>query len=117
MAEHLLARRATAWLTARLQGPDMAPEFQERSAAYAAGAARARAAGATHPAQGSAVRPGRELLARPEPDVMKAAAEAEETARLRAQIAAQMPELAAVTAARHGVTYDMPTRPAAGASL
>ncbi|WP_030019356.1 hypothetical protein [Streptomyces monomycini] len=93
----------------------MAPGLQERSAAYAAGAARARAAGAAHPAQGSAVRPGRELLARPEPDVMKAAAEAEETARLRAQIAAQMPELAAVTAAHHGVTYDMSTRSSAGA--
>lgn len=115
VAEHLLAQRATAWLTARTQGPEVTPGLQERSAAYAAGAARARAAAAAHPAQGSAVRPARELLARPEPDVMKAAAEAEETARLRAQIAAQMPELAAVTAAHHGVTYDMSTRPAAGA--
>ncbi|MGD3113014.1 hypothetical protein [Streptomyces sp. YGL11-2] len=51
---------------------------------------------------------------RPEPDELKAAAEAEETARLRAQIAAQMPGLAAWTAAHHGVTYDMPARPLAG---
>ncbi|MEU4206154.1 hypothetical protein [Streptomyces sp. NPDC045470] len=33
------------------------------------------------------------------------AAGAQETARLRAQIAAQLPELAAVTAAHHGASY------------
>ncbi|MEU1769509.1 MULTISPECIES: hypothetical protein [Streptomyces] len=113
-AEHLLAQRATAWLTARTQGPDMTPELQERSAAYEAGAARARAAAAAHAEQDSTVRPGMDLLARPEPDAMKAAAEAEETARLRAQIATQLPGLAAWTATHHGVIYDMPAHPAAG---
>lgn len=51
------------------------------------------------------------LLVRPEPDGLQAAADEEETARLRAQIAAEMPGLAAITAAHHGTTYDMPASP------
>ncbi|MEV7471648.1 hypothetical protein AB0O20_34910 [Streptomyces kronopolitis] len=120
-AEHLLAQRSTAWLTTHTQLPAMAPELQERSAAYAAGAAQARAAATAHPAQDNhadrrVARPGRRRLLRPEPDSLQAAADADATARLRAQIAAEMPGLAAITAAHHGTIYDTlphPGRPSA----
>lgn len=69
-AEHLLVQRGTAWLTAHAQGPAMAPELQERSAAYEAGAAQARAAAAAHAEQDADVRLGKNLLVRPEPDAL-----------------------------------------------
>ncbi|WP_411138023.1 hypothetical protein [Streptomyces sp. C10] len=117
-AEHLLAQRSTAWLTTHTQLPTMAPALQKRSAAYEAGAAQAHTAAAARPAQDhraeqpADTRPGKRLL-RPEPEVLHAA-EAEETARLRAQIAAEMPGLAAITAAHHGAIYDMPAQPVIG---
>ncbi|MFI2241179.1 hypothetical protein [Streptomyces chrestomyceticus] len=115
-AEYLLTQRSNAWLAARSSAA-AAPVPAARCAAYEAGAARARAAGAPRAARdGRAGRPadaGR-LLVRPEVDALQAAADAEETARLRAQIAAELPGLAAVTVAHHGNVYDMPPRPGAG---
>ncbi|MEU7261668.1 hypothetical protein AB0B21_38605 [Streptomyces rimosus] len=115
-AGYLLTQRSRAWLAARSSAA-VAPAPAARSAAYEAGAARARAAGTHRP-----VRDGRtgqstdagHLLARPEVNALRAAADAEETARLRAQIAAELPGLAAVTTAHHGTVYDMPPRPSAG---
>ncbi|WP_159393933.1 hypothetical protein [Streptomyces sp. NRRL F-5755] len=114
--EYLLTQRSRAWLAARSSAA-VAPASAARAAAYGAGAARARAVGIYRP-----VRYGRagqstdadRLLARPEVNALRAAADVEETALLRAQIAAELPGLAAVTAAHHGTVYDMPPRPSAG---
>lgn len=115
-AEYLLTQRSNAWLAVRASAA-AAPVPAARCAVYEAGAARARAAGAPRPARdGRAGRPADagHPLVRPEVDALQAAADAEETARLRAQIAAEMPGLAAVTVAHHGNVYDMPPRPGAG---
>ncbi|MFH9425451.1 hypothetical protein [Streptomyces sp. NPDC017529] len=115
-AEYLLTQRSNAWLAVRASAA-AAPVPAARCAVYEAGAARARAAGAPRAARdGRAGRPADagHLLVRPEADALQAAADAEEIARLRAQIAAEMPGLAAVTVAHHGNVYDMPPRPGAG---
>ncbi|WP_310726202.1 hypothetical protein [Streptomyces sp. N2A] len=114
-AEHLLTQRSNAWLAAH--SPASAPPFDDQPTPYELGAAKVHAARATtRPEHTTGISPASTLV-RPEPDDLQAAAEAEETARLRAQIAAEAPGLAAWTAAHHGVTYDMPacSRAEAGA--
>ncbi|MFE1776018.1 hypothetical protein [Streptomyces sp. NPDC059008] len=117
VAEHLLTQRSTAWLASA----PTAATAGERHAVYEAGAAQARAAAVTHVVQDrpasrtTDVGPASKLL-RPEPDDLQAVGEAEETARLRTQIAAEAPGLAAWTVAHHGATYTMPACSGAGAS-
>ncbi|MFH8753368.1 hypothetical protein ACH4GK_37675 [Streptomyces rimosus] len=114
VAEHLLGARSRAWLAAQGPQPAEAPPGEPgQQAAFVAHVARARAAITVRmPAaftgrerQGERRwRRSRELL-RSGADPAQDAAAAQETARLRAQIAAQLPELAAVTAAHHGARY------------
>ncbi|MGW7579164.1 hypothetical protein [Streptomyces sp. NPDC054765] len=119
-AEHLLTQRSNAWLATHAPTPVLVePACDDLPTVYEVGAAQARAAVAAHPAQdnhaGERVSAGRSRrLLRPEPDALQAAADAEEAARLRAQITAEMPDLAAITAAHHGATYDMPFRAGVG---
>ncbi|MEU7188679.1 hypothetical protein [Streptomyces sp. NPDC045369] len=111
VAEHLLGARSRAWLAAQAPQPAGEPGEPDREAA--ANVARALAALALPV---SAVRnsgkhrpersPRRSrALMRGERAQAQDAAGAQETARLRAQIAAQLPELAAATAAHHGASY------------
>ncbi|UQA90769.1 hypothetical protein [Streptomyces halobius] len=114
--DYLLNTRTRAWLTSRQPAPSK-PPAQGQTAVYQAGAAKARAATTTAPTSLQAkaeASPGTprstrvRRLDRVEVDHMPATAQAEATARLRAQIAAEMPSLAAITAAHHGVTYEVP---------
>ncbi|MFF4699984.1 hypothetical protein [Streptomyces chattanoogensis] len=111
-AEHLFITRSQAWNTAQRTDPAEMPRLQGRAAVYEDGAAKVRAATAAAVRPKDVSTPGTrnspriERLHRVEQDDQQVAEE--ETARLRAQIAAELPGLAAITAAYHGATYNMP---------
>ncbi|UQA97141.1 hypothetical protein [Streptomyces halobius] len=92
-AEYLFATRSQAWHPAQLPTQAETPTLQGRAAVYETGAAQVRAATvAPVQAKGKVVPDARrsprvERLHRVEQVELQAAAEAEETARLRAQIA------------------------------